>query len=82
MKKAMTVLEEVDSRLFMEANKQEDPRGRSAAEAELAASMKGSDKKVLDARIRGLFPRELRAPTDTPSRDGWNYHWKPFPRPL
>lgn len=82
MRRAMEVLEEVDSRLYMEANKQEDPRGRSDVEMELAKSMKPSEKKVLDARIRGLFPREMRIPTDTPSRDGWNYEWKPFPRPL
>ncbi|KAJ8509167.1 hypothetical protein ONZ45_g8636 [Pleurotus djamor] len=82
MKKAMEELEKIDSRLFMEANKPEDPRARSQAEVELAKSLKGSEKKTLEARIRGLFPRELRIPTDTPPRTGWNYEWKPFARPI
>jgi len=82
MKKAMDELEKIDSRLYMEANKGEDPRARSQVEVELAKTLKGSEKKTLEARIRGLFPRELRIPTDTPPRTGWNYEWKPFPRPL
>jgi large subunit ribosomal protein L40 len=82
MRKAMEVLDEVDRHLYTEANKQEDPRARSSAEMELLKSMKGSEKKALEARIRGLFPRELRIPTDTPSRSGWNYEWKPFHRPF
>ncbi|KAK0456133.1 hypothetical protein EV421DRAFT_1750632 [Armillaria borealis] len=52
------------------------------AEAEVAVGMKASELKALDARIHGLFPREMRIPTDTPSRSGWNYEWKPFPRPI
>ncbi|KAG9222343.1 hypothetical protein CCMSSC00406_0002678 [Pleurotus cornucopiae] len=82
MKKAMEELEKVDSKLFMEANKPEDPRARSQTEMELAKTLKGSEKKTLEARIRGLFPRELRIPADTPSRTGWNYDWKPLQRPL
>lgn len=23
-----------------------------------------------------LFPREMRLPTDTPGKDGWDYKWK------
>jgi large subunit ribosomal protein L40 len=82
MRRAMDELEKVDMFLFLGANKQEDPRDRSEAEAELLKNMKGTERKALEARIRGLFPRELRIPTDTPPRDGWNYDWKPFPRPL
>ncbi|KAL0951796.1 hypothetical protein HGRIS_008463 [Hohenbuehelia grisea] len=82
MRTAMEELEKLDSRLFMEANKSEDPRGRSQAEVELMKKLRGSEKKTLEARIRGLFPRELRIPADTPPKDGWNYEWKPFHRPL
>lgn len=82
MKQAMQELERVDSRLYMEANKPEDPRGRSTVEMELAKTLKSSEVRTMEARVRGLFPRELRIPTDTPSRTGWNYEWKPFPRPL
>ncbi|TFK77521.1 hypothetical protein BDN72DRAFT_884991 [Pluteus cervinus] len=82
MKKAMEELENVDSRLYMEANKSEDPRARSQAEMALVKTLKTSEIRSLEARIRGLFPRELRIPTDTPPRNGWNYDWKPFHRPL
>lgn len=82
MRKAMVELERVDGRLYMEANKQEDPRARSNVERELAKTLKTTEVRTLEARIRGLFPRELRVPTDTPPRAGWNYECKPFPRPL
>ena len=82
MRKAMEELRRVDSRLYMEANKLEDPRARSMAEMEIAKTLKTSELRTMEARIRGLFPRELRIPIDTPPRDGWNYDWKPFPRPL
>ncbi|KAG5645338.1 hypothetical protein DXG03_006400 [Asterophora parasitica] len=82
MRQAMEELERVDSRLYMEANKPEDPRARTDAERELAKKLKSTEVRTLEARIRGLFPRELRVPTDTPPRSGWNYEWKPFPRPL
>lgn len=82
MRRAMEELEKIDPRLYMEANKAEDPRGRTSAEIQEAANLSDLQKKVLDARIRGLFPRELRIPTETPSRTGWNYEWQPFPRPL
>ncbi|KAG6813993.1 hypothetical protein H0H92_004486 [Tricholoma furcatifolium] len=82
MRNAMEELRRVDDRLYMEANKQEDPRARTEAERELAKTMKSTEVRTLEARIRGLFPRELRIPTDTPSHSGWNYECKPFPRPL
>ncbi|KAG7452181.1 uncharacterized protein BT62DRAFT_287582 [Guyanagaster necrorhizus] len=82
MKQAMEELAEIDPHLYYEANKTVDSRERSCAEAEVAVSMKALELKALDARIHGLFPREMRIPTDTPSRNGWNHDWKPFPRPL
>lgn len=82
MKTAMQELYEIDSHLWMEANKPEDPRGRNDEEKQLMRSLKPTEARTLDARVRGLFPRELRIPTDTPSRNGWNYEWKPFHRPI
>ncbi|KAI0962298.1 hypothetical protein AcV7_001172 [Taiwanofungus camphoratus] len=80
MQKAMEVLREVDPKLYFEANKDEDPRVRSKTEIDLAKTLKGPERKALEARIRGLFPRELRVPTDTPPRTGWNYDWTPVIR--
>lgn len=82
MRRAMEELASIDNHLYMEANKPENPRARSADEASLMRTLKASEARALDARIRGLFPRELRIPTDTPSRNGWKYDWKPFHRPL
>jgi large subunit ribosomal protein L40 len=78
MHHAMDVLHEIDPHLYQEANVQEDPRKRSVAEVELGKTLKGSAQKVLDSRIRGLFPREIRIPTETPSREGWNYEFTPM----
>ncbi|EAU92263.1 hypothetical protein CC1G_00482 [Coprinopsis cinerea okayama7 len=82
MKEAMDELYHLDTRLYMEANKADDPRARSQAEMAMAKTLSVADYKVLDGRIRGLFPRELKIPTDTPSREGWNYEYTPFHRPL
>jgi large subunit ribosomal protein L40 len=82
MKEAMEELERVDKTLYTSANKEEDPRARSVVESELSRTMKTSEIRILEGRVRGLFPRELRIPADTPSKDGWNYNWKSFPRPL
>ncbi|KAE9409249.1 hypothetical protein BT96DRAFT_848618 [Gymnopus androsaceus JB14] len=82
MRKAMEELASIDNHLYMEANKPENPRARSAEEASIMRTLKASEARALDARVRGLFPRELRVPTDTPSRNGWKYEWKPFHRPL
>ena len=78
MKKAMEKLRELDPKLFYEANKEEDPRGRSPQEAELYKTLRGAEKKAFESRIRGLFPRELRIPTDSPPRDGWTYDYTPI----
>jgi large subunit ribosomal protein L40 len=82
MKKAMETLEEIDTRLYREANRQEDPRARTAAEMELAKTVRSSELRALEARVRGLFPRELRVPADTPPLSGWNYEWKHIQRPI
>lgn len=82
MKRAMDVLETIDPRLYREANRQEDPRARTPAEVQLMKSLRGVERKALESRPPGLFPRELRVPTDTPSRNGWKYDWTPvIPRP-
>ncbi|KAH9968687.1 hypothetical protein BC827DRAFT_1367767 [Russula dissimulans] len=80
MSKAMDELEKIDPHLFKEANRQEDPRKRGAAETEMAKTLRGVEKKALESRLPGLFPRELRVPTDTPARDGWKYEWTPVVR--
>jgi large subunit ribosomal protein L40 len=77
MKKAMDELEKIDTQLFGEANRLEDPRQRGMAETKLAKTLRGVEKKVLESRLPGLFPRELRVPTETPARDGWKYVWTP-----
>jgi len=77
----MSELELVDSRSFTEANRPEDPRGKNIAETEMANKLRGSERRAVEARIRGLFPREIRPPPDTPSREGWNYNWKPLVPP-
>ncbi|KAA1471384.1 hypothetical protein DENSPDRAFT_799284 [Dentipellis sp. KUC8613] len=81
MKRAMDELEKIDPHLYKEANRVEDPRVRTQAEVELAKTLRGPERKALDARSPGLFPRELRVPADTPPRDGWNYSWKASNRP-
>ena len=81
MRNAMETLRLVAPNLYAEANKEEDPRARSPAEAELLKKLKGPEKKAVEARIRGLFPRELRMPTDTPPRNGWTYDFTPIVRP-
>lgn len=42
------------------------------------------DKNVLrpiagssGGRVEGLFPLEMRVPTDSPGRNGWDYEWSP-----
>jgi large subunit ribosomal protein L40 len=81
MRQAMEELQRIDPVLYAEANRQDDPRSRSDAEVKMLKTLKPSEQKALEARIPGLFPRELRIPTDTPPRHGWNHDWKPFTRP-
>ena len=82
MNKAMGVLRQLDLRLYMEANKKDDPRVRTPEEIQMCKTMKTSEIRAMESRIRGLFPRELSIPVDTPSRTGWKYEWKAFKRPI
>lgn len=77
MKHAVEELEKVDGRLYHWATVPRDPRRLIKPEAEALKAVKGAAKKALEARIEGLFPREMRAPTDSPSRAGWDHAWKP-----
>jgi len=70
-------VQKIDPILYTEANRQVDPRARAPEEIELMKTLRGTEKRALESRPPGLFPRELRVPTDTPPRDGWNYVWKP-----
>jgi large subunit ribosomal protein L40 len=81
MRHAMEVLEELDPALFRAANQAADPRARTITEQELSKTLKGAEKRAMEARIHGLFPRDFRAPTDTAPRDGWKYDWTPVARP-
>jgi large subunit ribosomal protein L40 len=37
-----------------------------------------AERKYYEARIEGLFPREMKVPTETwPNGDRWDYGWKP-----
>ncbi|KAF9245718.1 hypothetical protein BU15DRAFT_70789 [Melanogaster broomeanus] len=74
--------EEIDPVLFKEANRREDPRVRSMAEMEALKVRSTAEKRAIESRVRGLFPRELKVPSDTSSKDGWVHEWKPFNRPL
>ncbi len=76
MVKAMSELERLDPRLFKEANWVDGPKSRTPEERERWKNAKGAEKLAMEARIPGLFPRELRVPTDTPPRSGWNYEWE------
>lgn len=79
MRKAMDHLEKLDPERFREANRVEDPRTRTEAEIRLSKTMKPAEKRGMQGRLPGLFPREMRLPTDTPPRSGWNYDWKAPP---
>ncbi|KAF8308422.1 hypothetical protein DL93DRAFT_2086909 [Clavulina sp. PMI_390] len=81
MEEAVEELKEVDDRLFHWATVPRDQRRLIKPEAEALRGTKGSVRKALEARIEGLFPRELRVPTETPSTTGWDYDWKPPAKP-
>ncbi|KAJ6541920.1 hypothetical protein B0H19DRAFT_1268856 [Mycena capillaripes] len=82
MRRAMDKLKNIDFKLYTEANKVEDPRTRSEVEMEMIKKLPVLEARAFDARVRGLFPRELKIPADTPSKTGWDYNWKPIERPL
>ncbi|KAJ7508667.1 hypothetical protein B0H11DRAFT_38194 [Mycena galericulata] len=82
MRRAMDELKKIDLKLYMEANQVEDPRRRSEVEMEMMKNLPAMEARAFDARVRGLFPREMRIPADTPASKGWNYEWTPIERPI
>ena len=72
----MDELEKIDPVRYKEASRVEDPRKLTPKELEALKNMKGVEKKAMEGRLPGLFPREMRIPTDTPPRAGWDYDWK------
>ncbi len=77
MRVAVEELKQVDKKLFYWATIPRDPRRTTQPEAEALRGTKRSVRKALEARIEGLFPRELRTPTETPSVRGWDDGWRP-----
>jgi large subunit ribosomal protein L40 len=75
MVRAVEVLQNLDPVSYIEATRGVDSRRLSEAERERMKEMKRGAKKKAESRVEGLFPREMRIPTDTPSRDGWNHGW-------
>ncbi|CAE6454930.1 unnamed protein product [Rhizoctonia solani] len=76
MRKAVEVLKELDPVSYAEATRGVDSRRLSEAERERMKEMRRGARKKAESRVEGLFPREMRMPTDTPRRDGWNHDWK------
>jgi len=76
MRLAMVELEKSYPHLAREANFKPDPSSRTEEEMKLASKLKGIARRAMDARIPGLFPREMRPPTDTPPIGGWNHDWQ------
>ncbi|KAG8706398.1 hypothetical protein FRC08_001083 [Ceratobasidium sp. 394] len=75
MVRAVEVLRGLDPVSYAEATRGVDSRRLSEAERERIKEMKRAARKKAESRIEGLFPREMRIPTDTPRRDGWNHGW-------
>ncbi|EJD45755.1 hypothetical protein AURDEDRAFT_137132 [Auricularia subglabra TFB-10046 SS5] len=73
---AMEELRLWDHERYLDANAVEDPRQHLPEEQALLKNLKGPERQFVEGRIRGLFPREMRIPTSTPSRAGWNHDWR------
>ena len=56
----------------------EDLRVRSLVEMEALKDKPSAEKRAIESHIRGLFPTELKVPTDTPSQEGWQHEWRPL----
>ena len=68
-------------RLYEAAMYRPDARNKTSASPtpEVAEGKKLSlaERKYYDARIEGMFPREMKVPRDTwPNGDRWDYGWK------
>jgi large subunit ribosomal protein L40 len=77
MKRAMEELWRIDKELYIDTNRPFDPRERREGEMKWLQSLKVPQRRAYESRVKGLFPRELRPPMDTPSRDGWKYEFAP-----
>jgi large subunit ribosomal protein L40 len=75
MRTAVDELEQVDSKLYEWAT-EKDTRRLAKEESEMIKKLKGPARNAAEARVHGLFPREMRIPRDTPSQSGWDYSWK------
>lgn len=49
---------------------------KAVARPQKISTAKVGKKKAQTMRIPGLFPRDLRAPTETPRNVVWNHDWK------
>jgi large subunit ribosomal protein L40 len=76
MHRAMEELRLFDQDRFDQVNVLEDPRVRIPEQEAQIKLLKGPERQFIAGRIRGLFPREMRIPTSTPSRAGWDHGWR------
>jgi len=76
MRAAMEELRLFDPERYEQVNVLEDPRMRIPEEEAQLKPLKGPERQFIEGRIRGLFPREFRVATNTPSRAGWNHRWR------
>ncbi|KAH7106997.1 hypothetical protein BKA62DRAFT_224455 [Auriculariales sp. MPI-PUGE-AT-0066] len=76
MNRAMEELCLFDRELYDQVNVHEDPRVRLPEQEVQLKQLKGPERQFIEGRIRGLFPREMRMPTSTPSRAGWDHAWR------
>ena len=68
-------------RLYEAAMYQPDVRNKNSAspapEVEEGKKLSLAERKYYDARIEGVFPREMKVPRDTwPNGERWDYGWK------
>ncbi|KZT55432.1 putative mitochondrial aconitate hydratase [Calocera cornea HHB12733] len=77
MKEALDELERVDDKLYKMAIYKPNVRKLTEEEREAMKGVRGhAARRAVEAKNERLFPRELRLPTDTPRRDGWDHDWK------
>ena len=73
-------LENSDSRLREALSRLEDNHfdlwEKAVARPPKISAAKVGKKRAQTMRIPGLFPRDLRAPTETPRNVVWNHNWK------
>ncbi|EJU00062.1 hypothetical protein DACRYDRAFT_90110 [Dacryopinax primogenitus] len=75
---ALDELKMCDEKLYRLAVYKPNMRKLSPEERDAMKGLKSSAaRRAIEARNESLFPRELRIPTDTPSRKGWDHNWTP-----